>query len=494
MERTARLKKNTIWALVFQITSIVCGMILLRLILTKYGSEVNGMISSINQFLQIISFLQLGVGAVMQSTLYKPLAEKDNLMISQILASGGKFYRQIAYILLVYVGLLLAVYYVLVPNEFGRSYTMAMIATLSINSFAQYYFGIVNTLLLSADQKIYITYIAQTIAFISNTVACALLISLNTEILMVKLITAIIYLACPIYYRWYVDRNYNIKRNVSYDKEPIPQKWNGVAQHVASVVLDSTDVVVLSIFSNLIYVSIYNVYNLVIYGVKQLFMAMTNGVQALLGELWVRKEIEVLYKTFAWFEWIVHTLTVFIFGCTGILIVPFIQVYTRGVTDANYNQLSFAALLVTANALHCLRTPYHVMIKAAGKYKETQNSFIIASLLNLGLSLILVKPLGLVGVALGSLISITYHTLWSANYNSKYLLKWPMKKFYKQLFVNILTVVLSFGATSQLKMMSITYLDWIVLAIKCAVIVFICIILVNVLFYRRYVVKIISKR
>ncbi|MDT6688247.1 sugar isomerase, partial [Enterococcus faecium] len=98
-----------------------------------------------------------------------------------------------------------------------------------------------------------------------------------------------------------------------------------------------------------------------------------------------------------------------------------------------------------------------------------------------------------VGVALGSLISITYHTLWSANYNSKYLLKWPMKKFYKQLFVNILTVVLSFGATSQLKMMSITYLDWIVLAIKCAVIVFICIILVNVLFYRRYVVKIISK-
>ncbi|HFD4094897.1 TPA: sugar isomerase, partial [Enterococcus faecium] len=61
MERTARLKKNTIWALVFQITSIVCGMILLRLILTKYGSEVNGMISSINQFLQIISFLQLGV-------------------------------------------------------------------------------------------------------------------------------------------------------------------------------------------------------------------------------------------------------------------------------------------------------------------------------------------------------------------------------------------------------------------------------------------------
>lgn len=77
---------------------------------------------------------------------------------------------------------------------------------------------------------------------------------------------------------------------MSYDKEPIPQKWNGVAQHVASVVLDSTDVVVLSIFSNLIYVSIYNVYNLVIYGVKQLFMAMTNGVQALLGNFGSEKK------------------------------------------------------------------------------------------------------------------------------------------------------------------------------------------------------------
>lgn len=492
MGRTERLKKNTVWALIFQITTIVSGMVLPRLILTHYGSEVNGLIGSINQFLQIISFLQLGVGAVMQSALYKPLAEKNDLKISQIIVSGAKFYRQIAYILLVYIGILLAVYYTLVPNSFGRGYTMAMIAILSINSFAQYYFGIVNALLLGADQKGYISNITQTIAFILNTTVCVILIMLNTQIHIVKLATAVIYLIGPLYYKWYVDRHYNINRKTTYETEPITQKWNGVAQHVASVVLDSTDVIVLSMFAKLTDVSIYNVYHLVVYGVKQLFMSVTSGVQALLGELWARKEMENLYNTFSWFEWVVHTATVYIFGCTGMLIVPFIQVYTNGVTDANYSQLLFAVLLVLANALHCLRTPYHVMIKAAGKYKATQNSFVIAAILNLGSSVVLVKMYGLVGVAIGTLISMTYHTIWTAQFNSKHLLKWPMKKFWKQMMVDSFSVCLCVITTYRLHMPSVSYLGWIILAVECAFIVLICLIVMNYIFYRSYLTKLIK--
>ena len=62
--RGIRLAKNTISSLTFQICTIVCGFILPRLILLYYGSEVNGLVNSITQFLQIIAFLELGVGAV----------------------------------------------------------------------------------------------------------------------------------------------------------------------------------------------------------------------------------------------------------------------------------------------------------------------------------------------------------------------------------------------------------------------------------------------
>ena len=95
--REKKLAKNTISSLFFQITTIVCGFILPRLILNSFGSEINGLVNSINQFLQIIAFLELGVGAVVQSSLYKPLADGNNEEISKIIVSAGKFFKKLAH-------------------------------------------------------------------------------------------------------------------------------------------------------------------------------------------------------------------------------------------------------------------------------------------------------------------------------------------------------------------------------------------------------------
>ena len=59
-----------------------------------------------------------------------------------------------------------------------------------------------------------------------------------------------------------------------------------MAQHVSAVILDGTDNIVLTIFSGLKAVSVYSVYNLVVSGVKQLLLSMTNGIQSLIGVLW----------------------------------------------------------------------------------------------------------------------------------------------------------------------------------------------------------------
>lgn len=55
---------NSISPLIYQVSTIICGFVLPRLILGYYGTEVNGLVNSITQFLAIISFLELGVGAV----------------------------------------------------------------------------------------------------------------------------------------------------------------------------------------------------------------------------------------------------------------------------------------------------------------------------------------------------------------------------------------------------------------------------------------------
>jgi hypothetical protein len=343
--RKLLLMKNTFASLLSQITALICGFILPRLFLEHYGSNVNGLINSITQFLGIITFLELGIGAVVQSSLYKPLAEQDGNQISRISVSANNFFQNLAKIFLAYVIILCVYYPFLVNREFSFLYTTTLIIAISISLIAQYYFGIVNSLILNADQKGYIQYNAQTITILLNTLVCFLLISKGCSVQLVKLSTSCIFLLRPLILHTYVKQNYNIDWHIQYKKEPIEQKWNGVAQHIAAIILDTTDIIVLTIFSSLSNVSIYSVYFLIVKGVKTLFLSITNGIQSLIGELWAKKELDELRKIFAWTEWCIHTGTTFIFSCTAVLIVPFIQVYTAGIQSIDNRYLLYCSLV-----------------------------------------------------------------------------------------------------------------------------------------------------
>lgn len=482
--RKKRLARNTITSFLFQVTTIICGFIVPRLILVTFGSEVNGLVNSITQFLSIISFLEFGVGAVVQSALYKPLADGDNNKISQILVSANKFFRKLAQILFVYVAVLIAVYPLIAKQNFGHMYSALLIAAMSISYFAQYYFGVVDRLLLTADQRGYIQYTAQTITLILNTVACYIEIKCGASIHIVKLTTSLVFLLRPIYLRWIVNRKYSIDRQATYEDEPIQQKWNGVVQHIAAVVLDGTDSIVLTLFASLSAVSIYSVYHMVLNGIKQLLISMTNGIQALLGELWAKKELDELNNSFGWVEWALHTGVTFVFCCTGVLILPFVKVYTYGVDDANYLQPLFACLITLAQAGHCLRLPYNIMILAAGHYKQTQQNYIVAAVLNIGISIIAVWKWGLVGVAIGTLVAMVYQTIWMAVYNSKNIICWPLRNFIKQVFVDAIYVISGICLTIRIPLLTCTYFSLFILACEVGSILLALSILINFIFYK----------
>lgn len=484
---------NSISPLIYQVTTIICGFILPRLILSHFGTEINGLVNSISQFLGVISFLELGVGAVVQSSLYKPLADNDNINVSKVIASADKFFRKLGYILAIYIIVMLFYYPYLVKQSFGFMFTATLILAISIRSFAQYFFGIVNRLLLVADQKAYIQYVAQTIAIIINTIACYTLITFDCSVQIVYGMTSLIFFLQPYAIHLYIKKNYALDRKIHYDVEPIKQKWNGVAQHVAAVILSGSDTVVLTIFSTLANVSIYAIYFLPMSGARLVIMSMISGIEALIGNLWAKQDLKELRKVFAWTEWLIHTGTTLIFTLTAILIVPFVQVYTHGVSDANYIQPLFGILLVAANSGHCLRLPYNIMILAAGHYKQTQHNYIIAALMNIVISIIGVKHFGLIGVTLGTMAAMVYQTVWMAWYNSKNFIQWPMRNFFKQMAVNAVSAVSIFTVTGYFNMTGVSYLGWVVLAIKATVCGVFVVFLINYIFYKEFVLKITNK-
>ena len=165
------------------------------------------------------------------------------------------------------------------------------------------------------------------------------------------------------------------------------------------------------------------------------------------------------------------------------------QVYTKGVNDANYIQPLFGILIVLANAGHCLRLPYNIMILAGGHYKQTQNNYIIAALLNIVVSVLAVKKFGLIGVTFGTLIAMLYQTIWMAYYDSNNLIKWPFKNFVKQMLIDIIIFVSMYILTKVFVLKTVSYIGWILLAIEVSIVGLIVVILINCIFYKKYINK-----
>lgn len=198
-----KLIYNTTTSLVLQIVTLVSGFILPRLLLSNYGTEVNGAVQSITQFLGIINLAEMGMGQVIHSALYRPLATNNKELISKIVASGQRFYRKIALALLFYVGILIFIYPLFIDDSLDWIFTTTLILSMSVSLFSQYLLGNNDRTLLSADQKSYILNTVQIVLSIINIIVTIILINYEFSIQFVKLVSSLIFLIKPIVGRLY---------------------------------------------------------------------------------------------------------------------------------------------------------------------------------------------------------------------------------------------------------------------------------------------------
>ena len=485
MSRKKKLLLNTGAGILKQLVTVICGFILPRYMLLYYGSSVNGLVSSISHFLSFISLLDMGVGAVIQANLYKPLADQNNDQISRLIKSSERFFRRLAYIFIGYIVVLCFIFPSMV--DFGAWYTVSLLLIIAISTLAQYLFGMTYQLLLNADQRSYVQLAMQIGTIVLNTVFAIVLMRLGASIHAVKLMTAAVFVLRPLGQMLYVHRHYSINKKIEVSGEPIKQKWNGFSQHLASVVCQNIDVTVLTLFSTLKNVSIYSVYYNVTNGVEQIVMTAATGLESLFGNMIAKGEKEKLLATFCMVEWIVHTGVTIIFTIAAITIVPFIRVYTDGITDANYIAPAFGILLVAAYGAESLRVPYFRVIKAAGHFKETQNGAFIAAGLNTVITVALIFKFGLIGAAIGTLIAMLYHTCYFAWYLRKSILERPIRYFVKYLITDFVVAIASFLAAKIFVMSEISYFAWIIFAVKVSLIVLVISGGVNLIVYRKHI-------
>ena len=439
--RTKKTIINIISSVILQIVYIICGFVIPRLIISNFGSSVNGLVNSITEFLAYITLLESGFGPVVKSLLYKPIANKDKEKIKEILRASEKFFRKIAIIFLVYILLLCIIYPIIISGEFSNIFTISLVLIIAISTFAEYYFGMTYKLYLQAEQKTYVLSIIQILTLVLNVILIVVLIKFGASIHMVKFVSAIIFILRPILQNIYVKKKYKINLNATQDSYKIEQKWDGLAQHIAYVVHRNTDIVILTLFGNMAEVSVYSVYLLVINGVKSIVQSFTGGVDAIWGDMIAKGEQESLNKAFKKYENIYLIIATIAFGITFCLIIPFVTFYTKGITDVNYIRPVFAYLMVIAEYVWAIRQPYNDLVKAAGHFKQTRIGAWGEAISNIVISFILVWHFGIIGVAIGTLFAMSFRTIEFMYHTSKYILNRKFSYTIKKLLICIFLFV-----------------------------------------------------
>ena len=426
-----------------QLITIISGLIVPRLLLSTFGSEANGLVSSLTQFLNYISLVEGGLGSVVLAALYSPLAKKDDAKLNGVLKSANKFFKQIAYIFVAYVIVLGIVYPLIVKSSFSGIYIASLTVILAVGLFIQYFFSITYKLLLQADQRMYVVQLLQIVTTIINLILVVVLLHFFPNLHIVKLGSALIFVIQPIFYSAFVKKRYHIDRNVEPDKDALAQRWDCFGQNFAFFIHNNTDTVVLSIFTDLRIVSVYSVHFLVVSHLKSFFQSFSHAFAPMIGKAIAQRDIEKANATLDTYEFLVCNVATVIFGCCTYLLPSFVLLYTHGITDANYYQPLFSTIIILAEFVYCIRTPYNDVIYSAGKFRETAKSGYIEAAINIVLSIILVIKFGLVGIAVGTLLGMSYRMLYFVWYISHNILNRSMVKFLKRLSVSSVILVIS---------------------------------------------------
>lgn len=495
--RLGRAKKNVVVSLCYQLVTLICGLVVPRLMIGAFGSEVYGATVSISQFLSYITLLEGGVGGVARAVLYKPLADNDLNMIGAVMAEIKQFFRVVACIFMVYVFILACSFGTISGTECLDAPTIFwLVLVISVSTLAQYYIGISNAILLQAAQRSYVTNLVNAVGTIVNAIMIVILVWLKCDIIIVKLVSSTIFVLKPVALWLYVRRCYRLTNTKRRKETYLTQKWSGLGQHIAFYLHSNTAVVVLTVMADLKAVAVYSVYHMVTANIQNLASSFVSGMEALFGDMLAKKEHQQLNKTFDTYEMIISFMAVILFTVTAVMIPSFVSIYTAGVTDANYDAPVFAILLILSSLVFCLRMPYHSLVIAAGHFKQTRVAAYGEAAMNVLLSIVLVRLFGLAGVAAGTLLATVFRLIYYVVYLSREICDRSIILFLKRSAVNTAAFVLSYTVGHMITVSAVIegYGIWVVYSLITVLLTTLLTIAINAVTYRTVLLGLLKKK
>lgn len=430
-----------------QIVVLIAGLLLPRLILVRFGSEVNGFLGSITQIINYLTLLEAGVGVSSLQALYQPVANGDRTSINQCMTLTQRFYRKTGFFHAAIILTLAWGYPILVQSDIPLQEIMAIIVFSGLAGVFHYWMSGKYKLLLEADGRKYVLLnISTWITLIANSARLfCLLIGMN--LVVVQGSFCMISSLQAIWICWYTRKYYpwlNYHAEV-YGKR-IEQRYSILIHQISSLIFESTDVLLLTFFTNLKVVSVYTMYNMVVNMVSNLVSQIANGFTYKLGQLY-HTDYKQFLRWHHFFEIVNLTVAFTCFSVAYVFMLPFLRLYTQGITDVQYIDPLLPLLFIVIRLLSSGRTVTGSAINYAGHFKKTQWNSVLESVINLTVSLLCIPRFGIYGVLFGTIAALLYRMNDIILYSSKYILKISPWNSYRRWLTNFLvfTVVVAFN-------------------------------------------------
>lgn len=255
----------------------------------------------------------------------------------------------------------------------------------------------------------------------------------------------------------------------------------------------STATIVLTLMTNLESVSVLSVYMLVVNGLKSLITSISGGIVPAIGNSYARDAKNECNRLFDLYDFVMFFVSFLCYTVTAVTISHFALLYTSFTTDADYWQPWLGIVLAISECMFCVREPYVNMAYSARLFRDVSKYAYIEALLNVLLSVAFTFMFGVIGVALGLMISIIYRTIMQVWYVHKRTICRPVWPFFKKLILfGGVSLLCFFVAKRFIYIDDISVMSWSFYAVKVTLLEGICLVVMSVFGFRQELKELLS--
>ena len=453
----------------YQVISLLVGMILPKFYTETFGSVYNGLNQSVSQIMSLLHVLQFGISAAAIQMMFRPIARNDERGIAAIYWDTGRQYRKMGYIFIGVIVPVIAVFPLLIKEDLSYQIVAFFLLARTISSAMEYFFQAKYSVLMVAHNMSFMIYSFNIILLFVSTALHLLVLFTTKNIVFYQLVLVATALLRFAIVGIYVRKKFPYLQKYRREKlalQRASQRTDVLVSEIAGMVVDSTDLLILSSFSSLVNASIYSVYHFVVLGLWSVLSSCREAVFAGIGKLYF-ESIEAFKKKMDSFESVYLALAFYLYSLCVILFRPFIEVYTANM-DAQYYYAGLPILFVLCKLIVSMRIPSIVAVNTAGHFKQVKYFAVIEAVINLVVSLALVKPLGIYGVLIGTLAGAAYRTPLLVHYVNKNILERKHWAYWKKVLPWAAFLALCWLASEFWVLPCTSLVGWVLLAAVCA--------------------------